>query len=161
VSDEKPKRVSVRLQPDEAWAVIEAAHTGIFTTLRRDGFPISLPVWFVAFDRQVHVRTPATSKKVARARHDGRGGFLVESGLRWAELEAVHLTGRVDVLEADDPVILRVQAAMAEKYAGFSTSRQEMPEATRGHYERAPDAFLRLTPDERIVSWDNKRLGLG
>lgn len=160
MSDDKPRRVSVRLPADEAWQVIEEAHTGIFTTLRRDGVPVSLPVWFVAFDRAVYLRTPATSKKVARARHDARAGFLVESGLRWAELQAVHLTGRVDVLDADDEVIPRIQAAMGEKYASFSTPRQKMPEATRGHYERAPDAFLRLTPDERIVSWDNKRLGL-
>ncbi len=160
MSDEKPKRVSVRLPADEAWEVIETSHTGIFTTVRRDGVPVSLPVWFVAIDRVVYVRTPATSKKVARARNDTRGGFLVESGLRWAELRAVHLTGRVEVLEDDDPIIPSIQDAMGAKYAGFSTPRKAMPEATRGFYERAPDAFLRLTPDERIVSWDNKRLGL-
>jgi len=32
-----------RLSPEEAWAVVEASHTGIFTSLRRDGVPIALP----------------------------------------------------------------------------------------------------------------------
>lgn len=160
MAEERPRRISVRLSPDEAWKVVEAAHTGILTTLRRDGVPVALPVWFVALDGAVYVRTPSTSKKVARARHDRRASFLVESGLRWAELEAVHLTGCVDVLDPGDELIPRVQAAMQAKYAGFTTARTEMPAATRNHYERAPDAFLRFTPDERIVSWDNARLGL-
>ena len=38
--------MGVRLTSDEAWAFVEHAHTGIFTTLRRDGQPVALPVWF-------------------------------------------------------------------------------------------------------------------
>ncbi|MCU1457044.1 MAG: pyridoxamine 5-phosphate oxidase-related FMN-binding [Actinomycetia bacterium] len=158
--DEKPKRVSIRLSADEAWAVIEGSHTGILTTLRRDGVPMSLPVWFVVIDRLIYSRTRTTAKKVARAANDTRAGFLVESGERWVELRAVHLTGRVDVLHGDDPVIPSIEAALTEKYSSFRTPRAQMPDATRGHYERDPNAYLRFTPDERIVSWDNDRLGL-
>ena len=39
--------MSVRLSDEEAWAELAAAHTGIFTTLRRDGRPVTLPTWFV------------------------------------------------------------------------------------------------------------------
>ena len=41
---------------DEAWGVLASAHTGIFTSLRHDGVPVSLPVWFVALDRRVYLR---------------------------------------------------------------------------------------------------------
>ena len=58
----------IRLTEDEAWAEIAAAHTGILTTLRRDGMPIALPVWFVAEDRTVAMRTPGATKKIARIR---------------------------------------------------------------------------------------------
>jgi nitroimidazol reductase NimA-like FMN-containing flavoprotein (pyridoxamine 5'-phosphate oxidase superfamily) len=149
--------MSVRLSADEAWAVIEAAHTGIFTTLRRDGVPISLPVWFVALDRTICVGAPSRTKKIARLRHDPRASFLVESGERWAELEAVHLTGRVEFVD-DLDLIQRIDDALEQKYAAFRTARTAMPERTQAHY--AGRTFLRLVPEARILSWDNRRLPL-
>jgi hypothetical protein len=149
--------MSVRLSDDEAWAVIEAAHTGIFTTLRRDGVPISLPVWFVALDRTICVGAPSRTKKIARLRHDPRASFLVESGERWAELEAVHLTGRVEFVD-DLDLIQRIDDALEQKYAAFRTARTAMPERTQAHY--AGRTFLRLVPEARILSWDNRRLPL-
>ena len=49
---------------DEAWAMLEHAHTGVLTSLRRDGGPISLPVWFVALDRRVYRRRPGAHQEV-------------------------------------------------------------------------------------------------
>jgi nitroimidazol reductase NimA-like FMN-containing flavoprotein (pyridoxamine 5'-phosphate oxidase superfamily) len=151
--------VGVGLSRDEAWKVIAAAHTGILTTLRRDGVPMALPVWFVARDERVYVRTPARSKKTARVIHDRRASFLVESGDRWAELEAVHLTGRVEVV--DDPDLVQaVEADFEHKYAPFRTPRADMPAATRDHYD-VVKATIRFVADDRIISWDNRRLGFG
>jgi hypothetical protein len=136
--------------------MIEASHTGIVTTLRRDGVPISLPVWFVTFDQKIFVSTPAGSKKVTRVRNDARSSFLVEAGERWAELTAVHLTGTVTLVE-DEDVIERIRQASEAKYAAFRMASTAMPTATREHYGRS-SAYLCFTPDERIVSWDNARL---
>ena len=150
---------SVRLSAAEAWEVIERAHTGILTTLRRDGAPISLPVWFVALDRRVYVSGPAHTKKFGRVRHDPRVAFLVESGTRWVELVGVHLTGTAHVV--DDPVLLaRVQQALDDKYSAFRIDRADMPDATRAHYER-PTTTVGIEPDERILTWDNARLFAG
>ena len=88
---------SVRMNGDEAWAVLENAHTGVLTSLRADGWPISLPVWFVALDRRIYVAGPAHTKKFARIRNDPRVSFVVESGTQWAELVGVQLTGRAGV----------------------------------------------------------------
>ena len=41
------QRRSVRLSEDEAWAFVDGAHTGIFCSMKRDGSPVMLPVWFV------------------------------------------------------------------------------------------------------------------
>ncbi len=147
--------MSVRLSADEAWAVLGAAHTGIFTTLRRDGMPIALPVWFVALDRTICLAAPSRTKKVARLRNDPRASFLVESGERWVDLEAVHLTGRVEVVD-DEADMARIDDALDAKYAAFRGNRAAMPEKTREHY--AGRTFLRLVPDERIVSWNNQRI---
>jgi nitroimidazol reductase NimA-like FMN-containing flavoprotein (pyridoxamine 5'-phosphate oxidase superfamily) len=147
---------SVRLSTDEAWAVLEGAHTGILTTLRRDGMPIALPVWFAVLDRRVYVSGPATTRKFARLRHDARVSFLVESGLAWAELVAVQLNGTAGVL-TDAAVLTRAQAALDAKYAAFRTERSAMPEATRARYG-VETATIEIVPDARILSWDNSRL---
>src|SRR5205807_535130 len=119
--------VSIRLSREEAWEVLAAAHTGILTTLRADGMPIALPVWFVALDERVYVGTPARTKKVARVRRDPRVSFLVESGARWAELVGVHLTGRARVVDEPD-LVARVVDALNEKYRAFRTPPEAMPE---------------------------------
>ena len=150
--------MSVRLSPEEAMARIEAAHTGIITSLRRDGMPIATPMWFCVIDGAVHFRTLAATKKAARLRNDSRVSFLVEGGERWAELWAVHLAGTA--VFVDDPgVIGRVGDALQAKYASFKTERSAMPDDTREHYER-PFVVVRIEAEERIVSWDNARLGL-
>lgn len=152
--------MSVRMGRDEALVRVAAAHTGIVTTLRRDGMPMSTPVWFVVHDGAVHFGTPSRSKKVARLRSDPRVGFLVEGGERWAELWAVHLAGTAAAV--DDPdVLAAVAARQSEKYAGFSTPRTEYPEDTREFYERDPQRVVfRIDAEDRIVSWDNTKLGL-
>lgn len=150
--------MSVRLSPDEAWAVVEASHTGILTSLRRDGVPIALPIWFVVLERRIYVSGPATAKRVARVRRDPRVSFVIESGTRWAELRAVHLTGRARVVTEPD-LLARVATALDAKYAPFRTQRTAMPAATRAHYEAAL-ATVEITPDKHILSWDNARFRL-
>ena len=148
--------MGVKLSADEAWEVVAASHTGIFTSLRRDGMPIALPVWFAVLDRRIYVSGPVTAKRVARVRRDPRVSFLVESGDRWAELRAVHVTGRARIV-TEPELLAAVAAALDAKYAAFRTARAAMPAATRAHYDVGL-ATLEIVPDVRVLSWDNARL---
>jgi hypothetical protein len=152
--------VSIRLSPDETWDALAAAHTGIFTTLRRDGMPIALPVWFVAIDRAICLAAPSRTKKLARLRHDPRASFLIESGDRWVELRAVHLTGRCDLLdlEKDRALIERIDDELDVKYTKFRGDHAAMPQKTQEHY--AARTFIRFNPDPRVLTWDNSRMPL-
>lgn len=47
------------------------------------------------------------------------------------------------------------------KYRAFTTPREEMPAATRERYEALGTTLIRLVADDRILSWDNSKLGLG
>jgi PPOX class probable F420-dependent enzyme len=144
---------------DEVWARLAATHTGIVTTLRRDGTPIATPTWFAVHEAAVYFGTPSKSKKAARLRRNPKVGFIVEGGKRWAELWAVHLTGVATVV--DDPeTVEAVGAVMAEKYAGFSTPRSEYPEDARRFYEADTRLLYRIDPEPRVISWDNTKLGL-
>ena len=147
---------SIRLSADDAWETIRRAHTGILTTLRRDGVPISLPVWFVVLDRRICVSGPAHTKKFARIARDPRVSFLVESGERWVDLVGVHVTGTARIVD-DEQLLERVAIALAEKYDRFRTPRDRMPDRTRARYE-TPNTTIEITPDGRILSWENARL---
>ena len=150
--------MSIRLSPDEAWEALAQAHTGIFTTLRRDGMPIALPVWFVAIDRSICLAAPSRTKKLARLRHDPRASFLIESGERWVDLLAVHLTGRCELLdlEKDRALIERIDDELDVKYAKFRSDHTAMPQKTQEHY--AARTFIRFVPDTRVLTWDNSRM---
>lgn len=150
--------MTVRMTEDEAWAMLDNATTGILTSLRRDGRPVALPVWFVALDRRIYVVT--RGKKAQRLRHDPRCSFLVEAGDRWVELRAVHVDCTARELDPDDELRSLVTKAIAVKYANLRTKRTDMPDDTRDHYEQAKGAFLELVPDGKVLTWDNRKLGV-
>src|ERR1700727_968561 len=102
-------RRSVRMTDDEAWQMLEQSVNGILTTLRRDGRPVTLPIWYVVLDRRIYIGT--RGKKVLRARNDPRCSFLVEAGERWADLRAVHLDGLVTVIDPHPGLAGRTEAA--------------------------------------------------
>lgn len=151
--------MSVRLSADEAWTFLEKGHTGILTSLRRDGWPVSLPVWYVALDRRIYVSGPARTKKYGRMKRDPRVAFLVETGLKWKELSAVHVSGRARFV-TDPAELARVQAALDAKYAAFRTERAKMPSATAQHYQRQGIAVVCIEPEGKLLTWDNARLGV-
>jgi hypothetical protein len=150
--------MSVRLNDDEVWAFLEASHTGILTTLRSDGWPVSLPVWYVVLDRRIYVGTPAHTRKVARLRSDDRACFLVESGKKWAELAAVEMAVRASILPRDSSEGPAVAERFTAKYAAFRPAASRLPTATVKHY--SGQALIRLDPVEPPLSWDNVRIRL-
>ena len=144
-----------RLTDDEIWQFVTDAHTGVMTTLRRDGTPISLPLWFACVDRAIYVHT--RGRKLSRIAHDGRAAFLVESGEAWIELKAVHFTGTAEQVELDFDLLARVESETARKYEAFRTPAARVPEATARHYASTM-RWVRFTPDDRVLSWDNAKL---
>ena len=150
--------MGVSMSEDESWEFLARGHTGILTTLRRDGWPVALPVWFAVDDRRVYIGTPSRTKKLARIAHDDRGSFLVETGQEWAELAAVHLPVRARVLdpEEDRPEVQRAGRLFAEKYERFRAAGTKLPSATTEHYRSR--RIIRLDPAGPPVSWDNARI---
>lgn len=151
--------MGVSLSEDEIWVFIQASMTGVVTTMRRDGFPVALPVWFVAIDRHIYFRTPAASKKIARIRSNSKTGFLVESGQRWRDLTAVSFAAEATLVD-DEALRTQVLDARADKYRGLgSGGSRTLPAAAVSHYSGQPEIVC-LTPVGRIVSWDNRKMRL-
>lgn len=137
------------------WELVAGSHTGILATLRGDGAPAAVPMWFVVEDGCVFVRTLAGSAKAANVRRDPRVCFTVECGLAWAELRAAVIHGRASFVE-DPQRCARIDALFDVKYAGYRTP-DTVPEATRRHYARSR-SHIAIRPDGRPLTWDNAKL---
>lgn len=151
--------MGIALDEDELWDFVADARTAIVTTLRRDGWPVSLPVWFVVIDRSIYFKTYSTMRKVARIARDPRTSFVVEDGGRWTELRAVSLSVTAEILapgaEAD-----AARRALGAKYpAELNVPVERLPAVSRAYYAAA-DVIIRLTPAGAPISWDNRRLRL-
>jgi len=147
--------MGVRMTDEEAWTFLERGHTAILTTLRRDGWPVSLPLWYVVTGEVIHVATPTRSKKITRITNDDRACLLVESGDEWASLAAVELPVRALVLPPDAEAELAL-AAFDHKYAPFRPARAAMPESAVSRY--ASQTVIRLEPAGPFLTWDNAKL---
>ena len=75
---------------------LAAPRIGILATLRRGGFPVTVPVWFEWDGRVMRMFTNARSGKVGRLRRDPRASLLVANGV--SEREAwVAFDGTVSI----------------------------------------------------------------
>jgi nitroimidazol reductase NimA-like FMN-containing flavoprotein (pyridoxamine 5'-phosphate oxidase superfamily) len=145
------------MDDDEIWDFLTEAHTGILTTLKRDGTPVALPVWFAVVDRRIYTGT--RGKKLLRIAHDARSSFLVESGLAWAELKAVHVATEARILEDPDPdLAARIAAEMARNYRTARTPTSQMQSASADHYKSNPGRTVELVPTGKILAWDNSKM---
>ncbi len=147
--------MGIGLDDAERAALLATTHTGVLTTLRADGRPVSLPVWFAVIDGDIYVETPAAAAKVRRSRRDPRGTFLVERGTRWQELTALHLD--VEITVVDDPAeIGPARAAIAARYADLHPAPESLPRAVRAAYD--DQIVLRLHPTGPSLSWANTKI---
>jgi nitroimidazol reductase NimA-like FMN-containing flavoprotein (pyridoxamine 5'-phosphate oxidase superfamily) len=146
--------MGITMSDADIWRMLDTAEKGVFVSLRQSGAPIALPVWFVAHEESIYLRTPARSKKVTRVTADDRVAFLVDDGRAWAELRGIHISGTAQVV--DDPQLTETIGTLIDtKYAGLRTASSERPAATNKHY--SDRRLIRIEPDQ-IMSWDNHLL---
>lgn len=148
--------MTIQLDQHDAWAMVASSTTGIVTTLQRDGYPVTLPVWFVVQGATVYFRTPARSKKIGRISNDPRASFLVESGDQWSRLKAVSFTASATIVH-DEMLTSAVSDLLAKKYEAKRADHSVLPGATVRYYEAA-SLVVKLQPVGRIISWDNSRI---
>ena len=119
---------------------------------------VALPIWYVCLDGLIYIGT--RGKKLIRIKNDPRASFLVEAGEKWAELRAVHMTGKAEIVDLNDELSARYRGELDRKYSAYRTAGRAMPKATREAYTKAVSGVVRFTPDERILNWDNRKLGI-
>ncbi|MBI2872168.1 MAG: pyridoxamine 5'-phosphate oxidase family protein [Chloroflexi bacterium] len=148
----------VYLEPQELDSFLKEGHTVIFTTLDRDGYPHSTPLWYVYLDGHIYTRTMRNSHKARNAARDHKVCCLVETGEHWRDLKAVVIRGRAEEV-ADQAERERVFAALAEKYAAFRQDQGQLPGRVQQHYSQERVVY-RVVPEKKVLSWDNRKVRL-
>lgn len=128
-------------------AFLATPRLGILTTLRDDGSPIAVPVWFEWDGAVARVFSGATSLKIRRLRRDARASLLVTNAM--GEHESwVAFDGTVEI--STDGAF-----ALAERLAGryWDMTTDEHRSAFEGWRKTAEHLrLLTLTPSD-IRAW--------
>ena len=147
---------------------LEHEPTVIFTTLGRDGRPLSLPMWYVYHNGHIYISTGGESQKVKNVRRDPRVCVVVETGEKISELKAVVIQGKCEIVENEDETA-RVRELFTAKYAAARGQQAAQPQRTTQPQQPQPSrALLKIIPDpppakrrargEQAISWDYAKI---
>ena len=95
-------------------ADLDSAKYASFTTYKKDGSPVSTPVWLVPFDGGYAFTTDTHSYKVKRIKNDARATLAVCNMKGTVPTDAPTYQGAAIVLEKED--IERVASLIKSKY---------------------------------------------
>jgi nitroimidazol reductase NimA-like FMN-containing flavoprotein (pyridoxamine 5'-phosphate oxidase superfamily) len=156
------RRQQIAMSPAEAQAWLASQTRIILVTNGAEGFPHPVPMNFALDDEgRVLMLSFARSRKVANLAADPRATLLVESGAHYAELKAVMLYTRAEIIspnsDAGRAEFDRCRAHFATKPQTTGASDDPTMRAAIAA-SMAKRVILRFTP-ERMVSWDHTRLG--
>jgi PPOX class probable F420-dependent enzyme len=149
--------VGVTMSGAELAAFISDHGTAVLTTLRADGRPVPLPVWYVAADGALYFQTPSRARKVANIERDPRVAVLISDGERWEHLRGVLIQGTAELV-TDEAARERVLAAFDALFADLRLPQERMPAAMVTTY--ADKAVFRVALPEQPATWDNRKVRL-
>ena len=150
--------MAVTLDEAEIEDFLTNGHTLVFTTVDKDGYPHSTPLWYVYMDGHIYTRGRAKSQKARNVDRDKKVCCLVETGELWRELKAVMIRGRAELLEEGEE-LQRFTEALTEKYKAFREPAQNMPGRAQQHYASS-SAHWKVTPEKKLATWDNRKMRL-
>lgn len=132
---------------EEAHAFLMAGtRTGHLATLRSDGRPHVVPIWFVLRDGLVVFNTSGESVKAANMRHEPMVAMSVDDPT--PPYSFVTIEGTV-TLTADDPELLEIATEIGRRYMGPGLAREF------GERNAAPgELVVRLSMDTVISGRD-------
>ena len=148
----------VTLDPAEVDDFLAKGHTLVFTTIDKDGYPHSSPLWYVYMDGNIYVRGRAKSQKAANIARNANVCGLVETGELWRELKAVMIRGEAEEV-IDDDELARFTQELTDKYADFREPQQNLPPRTQQHYSTS-SRHWKIIPKKKLATWDNRKIRL-
>lgn len=150
-----------RLSPDDFDAFLEQPHIGVIATLRRDGAPYTVPVWWLwepasdgardarGYRRGIIWLTGTTTRVWCRQlKRDGRASLCIESGPPFTA--HVEFDGVCEARELPGFDIWPISRRLAEKYVGATgPASPEVLEKFWTNMQTEPRLLFRMEP--RVV----------
>ncbi|MER7082739.1 PPOX class probable F420-dependent enzyme [Saccharopolyspora kobensis] len=152
------RRGQITMSDEEIVEFVDQRRVVVLATVKADGRPHLVPMWFVHNGPVIEVWSYARSQKTLNLRRDPRATLLLETGTEYAELRGVSLECDVELLESAEDVE-RIGSGLAVRYGTASPldfSDEQARAALRA--KAAKRVGLRFTPT-RTISWDHRRLG--
>ncbi len=146
-------RERIKMSAEERLAFIDEERTVIVTSFGPNGWPHSMPMWFVLRDGEVWMWTYRSSQKVRNLERDRRATLLVEAGETYDQLRGVMVEAEAELVDDYDSVL-----ALGRELGGRYAPGAEGPEAEAAlAHQAAKRVAIRFHP-RRVVSWDHRKL---
>jgi len=151
------RRAEIAMSPEELRAFFDQELTLTCATIRPNGRPHLMPLWFIRQGDVLASWTYGASQKVKNLERLPQATVQVEAGKKYAELRGAMLDCDVEIVR-DREAILDIGVALAYRYG--QAPQGTPPELVRASAEKsgAKRVVLRFRPT-RIVSWDHRKLG--
>jgi PPOX class probable F420-dependent enzyme len=152
------KRDQIRMTDDEIREFLAKKKTIILTSIGPDGFPHSMPMWFVVEpDGAIRITTFAKSQKVLNVRRNPKVSLLAEDGLEYSELRGLQIAATAEIVEDVEVAIdTMLEVAGNDPMVVRAESSQAMRDGVRAVAKKR--VVLRCKP-EKIISFDHRKLG--
>lgn len=146
----------LQMESDALFEFLDNQRTLILATLRGDGAPVAVPMWFCRVGEVLYCNTAVESAKVRHLSEDDRVAVVVESGEDYFSLRGVRMEGHCRVV-VDPSEIARVEAARSAKARRIGSGLQGLPDSFLKSRDRlraeGRRVWLRIDTD-RTRTWD-------
>ena len=150
------RRDQIKLTDAEQLDLLESERVAIVTSNGVNGWPHSMPLWYVVRDGEVWAWTYAKSQKIKNLERDPKATVLIETGHEYTELRGVMIEAEAELIRDPDEV-LEFGKLLTIRYSEGIESIEGDAEA--GLRAQAPKRVaIRFAP-VRVASWDHRKLG--
>lgn len=134
-----------RMSAEDRAEFLRQPHVGVIATLRSDGRPYTVPVWWLYDEAEDVVWLTGTYSRVwcRQLMKDGRTSLCIEGGIGHVEVD-----GLAQVLGPPGFDIWPISRLLAEKYVGRGDpSRAEAVDVFFANMQTEPRLLVRITPE--------------
>ena len=149
------RRHLIQMDHDEIVAFLSEHRVVTLATNGHDGWPHTMPLWYVLRDKRIWSWTYGASQKVKNLERDPRCTLQAEAGHdQYGELRGVMFRCEA-VIHRDIETVAGIGAELAERYGGEQTT-PEVLDAMRAQARKRVGLEFHV---RKTASWDHRKLG--
>jgi len=153
------RRDQIRMTEDEVSAFLTEKKTINLVSNGVGGFPHPMPMWFARdADGTIRMATYRTSQKILNIQRDPRVSLLCESGVEYAELKGVIISGNAELID-DFMLVCDTLMHAGGSSEGLPDDEEAAKQVAESMRKTAEKRYVIQVKPERIVSWDHSKLG--